>query len=175
MPSLYLTRFYISVQPVNWSIPSIDFDPITNTPFKPGGFLPFGVNGIFKGAAICTFIFIGFDVLLMANNSVSKTITYVGAVSFGIAFVALICCSVILTLMSPFNQLVSTHNYYIPKFQIIYFYFRHINNSLKIKSICVPTERICAISASFCRRSINCGSVDRVCGWHRHSSVQVCV
>lgn len=49
----------ILASPDNWSIPE-DKVPNNGTDFGTGGFAPYGIGGIIRGAAICFYGFIGF-------------------------------------------------------------------------------------------------------------------
>lgn len=49
----------ILASPSNWSIPE-DEVPKNGTDFGTGGFAPYGIGGIIRGAAICFYGFIGF-------------------------------------------------------------------------------------------------------------------
>lgn len=78
-------------------------DPVNWTPF-----LPFGVTGIFHGAAIVFFAYIGFDAVSTAAEEVKnpKRDLSIGIVaSLGIATVLYLLVSLVLTGIMPYNQL----------------------------------------------------------------------
>lgn len=50
--------------PSNWQIPE---EEVTEG-FGTGGFLPYGIGGVIKGAAICFYGFIGFDCIATAGE-----------------------------------------------------------------------------------------------------------
>lgn len=84
-----------------------------------GGFIPFGLEGILHGAAIFTFLFVGFDAMVLGPDhngkdkyiySFKKTIPASVISINGLSFVCLLGVSVALTVIQPYFILVSKVN-----------------------------------------------------------------
>ncbi|XP_073529340.1 cationic amino acid transporter 4 [Phyllobates terribilis] len=87
---------FILANPKNWSA-------------EHGGFAPFGISGIMSGTATCFYAFVGFDVIAASSEEAKnpqKAVPIATAVSLGVATVAYILVSVVLTLMVPWNTLM---------------------------------------------------------------------
>ncbi|XP_007900016.1 cationic amino acid transporter 4 [Callorhinchus milii] len=75
---------------------------------KEGGFAPYGFSGIMSGTATCFFAFVGFDVIAASSEEArnpQKAVPVATAVSLGLATLAYILVSTVLTLMVPWHSL----------------------------------------------------------------------
>lgn len=85
----------------NWQIPA----EAVPDGYGDGGFAPYGLTGIIKGAAICFYGFIGFDCIATAGEEAKdpkKSIPISIIVSLGIIFMAYFGISTVLTMMLPY-------------------------------------------------------------------------
>ncbi|XP_071494356.1 cationic amino acid transporter 2-like [Diadema antillarum] len=122
---------FFKVVPSNWSIPVSDLPhvPCDDVPhrasmwangssssvvtggprmcseFGAGGFFPYGVGGVFSGAAVCFYAFIGFEVVATAGEEVrnpQRTLPIGILVSLSLTFLAYVGVSSVMTLMCPY-------------------------------------------------------------------------
>lgn len=99
----------------NWSIPKEDvpepvFDEVRKEmiDYGEGGFLPYGFIGVIKGAAICFYAFIGFDVIATAGEEAKnpkKSIPIAVCLSLFLIFLAYFSISSVLTLVEPYYNI----------------------------------------------------------------------
>lgn len=89
----------------NWSIPKEQVPQDEKYDFGEGGFAPYGIDGIIKGAAICFYGFIGFDCIATASEEAEnpkKAIPLSIIISLFVIFMAYFFISLVLTMMLPY-------------------------------------------------------------------------
>ncbi|XP_052758227.1 cationic amino acid transporter 2 isoform X2 [Galleria mellonella] len=89
----------------NWRIPASEVPQNTGKDFGTGGFAPYGLAGIIKGAAVCFYGFIGFDCVATAGEEArrpQKSIPFAVVASLLVVFLAYCGVSSVLTLMLPY-------------------------------------------------------------------------
>ncbi|KRT82038.1 Amino acid permease, partial [Oryctes borbonicus] len=96
-----ITGFW-QVDTANWFIPK---NQVPSEKYGNGGFAPYGINGIIKGAATCFYGFIGFDCIATAGEeakSPRKSIPIAVIACLLIVFLAYFTMSTVLTMMLPY-------------------------------------------------------------------------
>lgn len=75
--------------------------------FGNGGFLPYGIIGVIKGAGMCFFAFVGFDVIATAGEEAKdpkRSIPFAICTSLIVIFISYFGISTALTLMVPYFE-----------------------------------------------------------------------
>ncbi|KAI5712516.1 hypothetical protein M8J75_008928 [Diaphorina citri] len=106
LANLFIVSFVIvigcfKVDLKNWNLPAAEVPVDAGV----GGFLPFGIQGVIKGAATCFYGFVGFDGVATTGEEVKKpekALPFAIIVSLGVVFLAYFGVSTVLTLMYPY-------------------------------------------------------------------------
>ncbi|XP_027834545.3 uncharacterized protein LOC101112843 isoform X1 [Ovis aries] len=100
----------------NWKLTEQDYTLNTSEsigtsrlgPLGSGGFAPFGFDGILQGAALCFYMFIGFDAIVTKGEEAlnpQRSIPVSTMIMIFICFVVCFGVSAALTLMVPYHQI----------------------------------------------------------------------
>lgn len=99
----YIKNITVLVSIANWNLPKSSIPE----GYGDGGFAPYGIAGIIRGAAICFYGFIGFDCIATAGEEAKnpkKSIPIAVIMSLAMVFLAYFAISTVLTMMIPYHQ-----------------------------------------------------------------------
>ncbi|CAK1551025.1 unnamed protein product [Leptosia nina] len=91
----------INANPANWRIPATDVP----ADFGKGGFFPYGIWGVLRGAAVCFYGFVGFDTISATGEEVKdprRVIPISILAVLVIVFVVYASVSTVITMMVPY-------------------------------------------------------------------------
>ncbi|XP_045518200.1 high affinity cationic amino acid transporter 1-like [Pieris brassicae] len=91
----------ITANPSNWSIPGTEVP----AEFGKGGFFPYGIWGVFKGAAVCFYGFVGFDSINATGEEVKdprRVIPVAILAVLVLIFFVYAAVSTVITMMVPY-------------------------------------------------------------------------
>lgn len=104
--------YYVKASTANWRL-SEPPDPDRD---GTGGFFPYGIEGMIKGASTCFYGFVGFDCIATTGEEVKnpkRAIPIAIISSLFVIFLAYFSTSTVVTLMLPYYDQVILHIVYL--------------------------------------------------------------